>query len=96
MRRPRKWELLLQQLTKQLANLPIVKEVRGCGLLNGIHLTEDKAKEVEKALLKDEHIIVHSNKLANTLQIVPRDRTTGECVGKNIDQIWRNKKVKKQ
>jgi len=62
---------ILQTLTDRLSLLPIVKEVRGIGLMNGIQLTEDKAAEVVKMLRQEEQMIAHANKVGNVVQIVP-------------------------
>jgi adenosylmethionine-8-amino-7-oxononanoate aminotransferase len=80
---------ILFTLASRLTGLPLVKDVRGIGLMNGVELTEEKAVELEKSLLKEEHIISHSNKVGNVLQVVPSVVITDQELEKLVSGIER-------
>lgn len=63
-------EKLGEKLIHKLKNLPLVKEVRGKGLMIGIDL-EVSAKEVRQQLLLDKHIFTGSAANPNTLRLLP-------------------------
>jgi adenosylmethionine-8-amino-7-oxononanoate aminotransferase len=80
---------LLKALTDNLVYLPIVKEVRGIGLMNAVQLHSAKAKEVVSMLLHEEHIIVHSSKLGDTIQIVPAAIISDDHIEKIVSALKR-------
>lgn len=59
-----------KKLMAQLQNLPLVKEVRGKGLLIGIDLVVP-AKDIRQQLLFEKHIFTGSASCPNTLRLLP-------------------------
>jgi len=78
----------LSMLMDRLLELPIVKDVRGAGLLIGIELKEKCAKDVESKMLKEEHVVVHAAMNEKVIDLAPSFVTTQEQFERIADGLY--------
>jgi len=78
----------LTLLSDKLSGLPIVKDVRGAGLLLGIELIDTIASDIEKRMLKEEHIVVHAASNEHVVTLSPSFVTTEEQFQRIADGLY--------